>query len=546
MTISGSGIGTARVPMRRTATSQRSHVMDTAVQGHRRNNRSGPRTSRLKSVRAQLLAPIAVATIGLAVLGSGQTANATSAARDAQRARTLATTAVGTVRFVHELERELAETAALRQRGGKAGLPLVTAQRRRADDAAAAYRADGAAALRAAPELAGPIKAANDMVDQLPVVRQTATNTATGPSTDAVYRKIAESLLAVADALPAQIADIRLANAARAVGAGASVERDQLRAIFVRGTLLPGNLTDVAEVVGAREQREAEFHRVATADEAAIYDDEIRGTDIDNAARMSAGALAADQNPAGLKVDGDAWYTAQSNVIRRLNLVGLRISEKLDAQAAQVARDAVVRAWGTAAGTAGIALFALLTAMLLAVRTTRRLRDLRVAALTVARRDLPEAINSVITGQLPDTTSVSGPSAATITRTIASSNDEIGQVADAFATVHRTALRLAGEQAELRVDVGRMAEVLARRIRTLITRQLRLLDDFERDETDPEVLSRLFALDHIAARLRRNGDNLLVLAGGEPGRPASQAVPITAVMTAAASEIEDFHRVESS
>src|SRR6185312_9155768 len=122
--------------------------------------------------------------------------------------------------------------------------------------------------------------------------------------------------------------------------------------------------------------------------------------------------------------------------------------------------------------------------------------------------------------------------------------DEIGQVAEAFSTVHRTALRLAGEQAELRVDVGRMAEVLARRIRTLITRQLRLLDEFERDETDPEVLARLFALDHIAARLRRNGDNLLVLAGGEPGRPASQAVPITAVMTAAASEIEDFHRVE--
>src|SRR5690242_7773288 len=89
-----------------------------------------------------------------------------------------------------------------------------------------------------------------------------------------------------------------------------------------------------------------------------------------------------------------------------------------------------------------------------------------------------------------------------------------------------------------------MAETLARRIRTLITRQLRLLDEFERDETDPDILSRLFALDHIAARLRRNGDNLLVLAGGEPGRPASQAVPITAVMTAAASEIEDFHRVE--
>jgi signal transduction histidine kinase len=521
------------------------------VQGHRRaNGPGGARTSRLRSVRAQLLAPIIVATIALAVLGTAQTATAASAAGDARRARTLATTATSTVRFVHELGRELAETAALRQRGGKAGLPLVTAQRQRADDTAAAYHHDARAAVRVAPRLAGPVQAADNALAQLPAARAVATNTATGPATDAVYRNIAETLLAVADALPAQIADIDLANAARATSAVAaveyfaSVERDQLRAVFARGTLVPGNLADVARVVGAREQREAEFSRIATPDEAGIYADEIRGSDVDNAARMSTGALTADQNPAGLKVDADAWYTAQSNVIRRLNLVGLRLSDDLNAGAADVASAAVARAWSTAIGTALVALLALATAILLAVRTARRLRDLRAAALTVARRDLPEAINSVITGKLPDTTGAGGTNAAAVTRSIAASNDEIGQVADAFATVHRTALELAGEQAELRVDVGRMAEVLARRIRTLVTRQLRLLDDFEREETDPDVLARLFALDHIAARLRRNGENLLVLAGGEPGRPASQAVPLTAVLTAAASEIEEFHRVE--
>src|SRR5690242_7518750 len=91
-----------------------------------------------------------------------------------------------------------------------------------------------------------------------------------------------------------------------------------------------------------------------------------------------------------------------------------------------------------------------------------------------------------------------------------------------------------------------MAETLARRIRTLITRQLRLLDEFERDETDPDVLARLFVLDHLAARLRRNGENLLVLAGGEPGRPVTGAFPLTAVINAAASEIEEFHRVEAT
>src|SRR5690242_21069134 len=181
----GSSVGTARVPMRRVVTPRRTaHITDTAVPGHRRNSRGGPPASRLKSVRAQLLAPIIVATAGLAVLGSGQTATATAAARDAQRARTLATTATGTVRFVHELERELAETAALRQRGGKAGLPLVTAQRQRTDAAAATYRKNSEAAVKAAPELGAPVRSANDLLDRLPSIREGAADAKTGAASD--------------------------------------------------------------------------------------------------------------------------------------------------------------------------------------------------------------------------------------------------------------------------------------------------------------------------------------------------------------------------
>jgi signal transduction histidine kinase len=191
-----------------------------------------------------------------------------------------------------------------------------------------------------------------------------------------------------------------------------------------------------------------------------------------------------------------------------------------------------------------LAVVVLFAAVLFAVRTSRRLRRLRAAALAVARSELPHAINAVITGRPEPSTD--GPSATSVTLNLAVSHDEVGQVAEAFSTVHHTALRLAAEQAEMRVDVARMAETLARRIRTLITRQLRLLDEFERDETDPDVLARLFVLDHIAARLRRNGENLLVLAGGEPGRGVTSAVPLAVVATAAASEIEDFKRVRVS
>ena len=496
-----------------------------------------------------------MALIGLAALGFTQTRAATDAASDADRARILATTATGTVHLVHELEREVAETAALGQRGGKAGLALVTAQRQRTDAAIVRYRENSQAAVRATPALLLAVRTADELLGRLQTTRAAVTAssaTATAVTSDPIYRGLSESLLAVADALPAQIADIELANAARAVAAVASVEhfaaleRDLLRALFVRKSLQPGDLVTLARLGGAREQREAEFNRVATAQEIAIYGATIRGNDVENANRMSAGARKADQDPAGLAIDGDAWYVAQSGTIRRINLVGLQLSDRLDGKAAEVAASAQRRAWATAIGTTSIGLAAFIIAIALAVRTARRLRRLRGAALTVARRDLPDAINSVITGSLPPSATESGPSAAAVTRSIAAINDEVGQVADAFATVHRTALRLAGEQAELRVDVARMAEVLARRIRTLITRQLRLLDEFERDETDPDVLARLFALDHIAARLRRNGENLLVLSGGEPGRPMSQAVPVSAVVTAAASEIEDFHRVEAA
>ncbi|MEV0131675.1 nitrate- and nitrite sensing domain-containing protein [Dactylosporangium sp. NPDC050688] len=524
---------------------RRPGVPDTSVAGHRRGG--GARPSRLRSVRTQLLAPIVVAMIGLAALSTAQAATATSAAQDAVRARTLASTATSAVSFVHELEREVAETAALRQRGGKSGVALVVAQRQRTDAAAARYLADSRAAVQAVPAFELLVRTVSDIYSRLGATREAAdNNAAVSLMADPVYRPLAEALLAIADAVPAQIADIELANAARAVASVgavehfAALERDLLRAVFSRGALVPGDLGTMSELRGARDQRIAEFQRAATPAGRTLYDDEVRGLDVDRADKLSAAARNAEKEPDGLKVDADTWFVAQSGLIRRLNIVSLDLSDRLDVRAEQIAVTAQRRAWATVIGTVVIGLAALAIAITLAVRTARRLRRLRAAALTVARQELPDVIHSVTTGAPIPT----GTAAAAATRSIAATNDEIGQVADAFATVHRTALRLAGEQAELRVDVSRMAEVLARRIRTLITRQLRLLDEFERDETDPDVLARLFALDHIAARLRRNGENLLVLSGGEPGRPATQAVGIGAVITAAASEIEDFQRVE--
>ncbi|MFI1195395.1 nitrate- and nitrite sensing domain-containing protein [Micromonospora sp. NPDC020750] len=497
-------------------------------------------------MRTQLVAPILIATVGLLVLGTLQTRTALAATADAERARVLAGTATATVRLVHELERELAETVALRQRGGASGRQLVNAQRQRVDSAAGRYRTARDDARRAAPALAGALDGADGQLAQLDDARTLALGVRPA---DQLYVSLVDTLLGVADALPAQLRDTDLANSAREVAAVAAqehfaaLERDLLRAIFSRGALKPGELARVAQLRGAQEQRQAEFSRIASPASSATYNRLLDGQDVATARRMRDGALGADAVPEALRTDGDAWYVAQSGVIRRYNLISRDLSEQLDRQAAGLAAAARRDALVSAGITLSVAVLSFVAAGLLAMHTSRRLRRLRVAALTMAHRELPDRITAIAAGG-PAEGQPGGPdSALDRTAGIARGRDEIAQVADAFDTVNRSALRLAGQQAELRVDVTRMAEALARRIRTLITRQLRLLDEFEREETDPDALARLFALDHLAARMRRNGENLLVLAGGEPGRGQHGAHLIADVVTAAAAEIEEYTRV---
>ncbi|GIJ21092.1 sensor histidine kinase [Micromonospora lutea] len=509
----------------------------------RRHNHPSGHTGRLWSVRTQLLAPILIATAGLLVLGAIQTGDALAASTDAERARVLAGTATTTVSLVHELERELGETAALRQRGGTSGRQLVDAQRRRVDEASERYQTASSEARRTAPDLGRALDGVTEHLDQLGEARATALTT---DNADGLYVALVESLLAVADALPAQLRDPELANRAREVAAVASqehlasLERDLLRAIFIRGELAGGELTRLGRLRGAQEQRQAEFSRIAGERATDAYTRLIAGGDVSTARRMRDSALNADTEPSALAADGDAWYVAQSGAIRRFNLLGRELSDELDRRAAKLAADARQRALVTGGSTATLALVSLTAAALLAVRTSRRLRRLRVAALAMAHRELPERITAIAAG---DSTRSEG-SASQLTAGISSGRDEIAQVAEAFDTVNRAALRLAGEQAELRMDVTRMVEALARRIRTLITRQLRLLDEFEQEETDPDALARLFALDHLAARMRRNGENLLVLAGGEPGRAHDGPHLVADVVRGAASEIEEYARVE--
>ncbi|MFC3351369.1 nitrate- and nitrite sensing domain-containing protein [Streptomyces echinoruber] len=167
----------------------------------------------------------------------------------------------------------------------------------------------------------------------------------------------------------------------------------------------------------------------------------------------------------------------------------------------------------------------------------RSLRRLEETATRVAQERLPELVKQLSESDPQDVdTSVESVGVH--------SRDEIGRVAAAFDDVHREAVRLAAEQALLRGNVNAMFTNLSRRSQGLIQRQLSLISELESREADPDQLASLFKLDHLATRMRRNGENLLVLAGEEPGRRWTRPVPLVDVLRAAASEVEQYERIE--
>jgi hypothetical protein len=123
------------------------------------------------------------------------------------------------------------------------------------------------------------------------------------------------------------------------------------------------------------------------------------------------------------------------------------------------------------------------------------------------------------------------------------STDEIGEVARAFDQVHAEAVRLASNEARMRGNVNAMFVNLSRRTQSLVERQIHLIDDLEQGEQDSDRLGSLFRLDHLATRMRRNSENLLVLAGHEAARRWTQPVALVDVLRAAVSEIEHYERV---
>ena len=165
------------------------------------------------------------------------------------------------------------------------------------------------------------------------------------------------------------------------------------------------------------------------------------------------------------------------------------------------------------------------------------LRTLQEAAQDIAIRRLPTLVRKLAEGR------ATKADFATVSVDI-TSNDEVGKVARSFEAVYQQAVRLADEQSLQQNTTNAMFGNISRRTLGLAERQLLLISELERQEPEPDRLGTLFRLDHLVTRMRRNSENLLVLADEEPGRRSNRTPPLVDVLRAAAAEVEQYERID--
>ena len=234
------------------------------------------------------------------------------------------------------------------------------------------------------------------------------------------------------------------------------------------------------------------------------------------------------------------WEQAVGSVAAGLTAAGTQAADALTSQANSQASATYLRLFLVG----GLGLIAIIVSIGLGLwigrREVRELSSLRESALELANERLPDVVTRLAAGEQVDVSAQALPISAS------SGSDEIGQVREAFATVQRTAVEAAVGQARLRQGISHIFRNLARRSQSLLHRQLTLLDAMERRARDPQELDDLFRVDHLATRMRRHAESLIILSGEAPARGWRHPVPLVDVLRAAVAEVEDYTRIKVS
>ncbi|MFD9698445.1 nitrate- and nitrite sensing domain-containing protein [Lentzea sp. NPDC059081] len=363
------------------------------------------------------------------------------------------------------------------------------------------------------------------------------------PATVKTYTELIESLLDVDEVLASEFGDAALLRTAMGLHHVLHVQEQVLfqQAVVLtglaRGQLVQAEVRSLVESNVKLSYIAGEFAALATPDQLKDYGTKFNGPDIEAQRKMLATALlnpVADApgggKPTKLPISAADWSKASGAVVTSLNSVVDGMQTDL--------RDTANRLRDETSDAAGAAAALLFASLILAATVgfvvgrylLRSLNALRSSALDVAWHTLPEMV-------------ATGRGSTEIEPVPVSTTEEFGQVARAFDEVHQQAVKSVLEQAEMRANMRNIFVNLSRRSQSLVERQLKLMEELEKYEEDPDQLANLFKLDHLATRMRRNNENLMVLSGGEVARRFHKPIPLTDVLRAAAAEIEQYQRV---
>jgi signal transduction histidine kinase len=513
-------------------------------------------------VRSRLLLLVLLPTLAAVILGGVSVVASARSAQAYQRVEQFSRLGGKITNLVQALQAEREDTIRYVTTGlagggrgspGTAGSPqlAVLAQDHRATDQLAAQVRSRAATIGssypavAQQEARGAITA----IDGLPALRSVATSTRI-PSLAVIqeYAATISQLLALEGEIATGSNDAALADTARVVGLiSASKEAVSQQQAILTSALTPdlvganqfqpGQLSAINAAQAEQQADLAQFSLTATSSQRHLYDSDMSSALADRAQAQIQQAITLAQG-GGSSAENPAFTNAASGsayLVASLHSVEQGLMNSVIAQSGSLRGKAITAALIEAFAVLVVLALALLFTVALGRSMTRPLHRLRTGALEVAGERLPETVRLMSGG--------GGDAPPEVPPIEVDSTDEIGEVARAFDQVHREAVRLAANEAALRGNINAMFVNLSRRSQTLVERQIRLIDDLEQGEQDSERLSNLFQMDHLATRMRRNSENLLVLAGHELSKRWSEPVALVNVLRAAVSEIEHYERV---
>jgi signal transduction histidine kinase len=525
----------------------------------RRPGSSSRRALKNWRVRSRLVLLIAIPTLTAVVLGGTSILSYARSATADGRVQQLAALSANVTVLAQRLEDERDQTvryiglAALgtgRKSPHKAGateLAVVTQQQALTNQTAAVVRSElgqinGSFSAQARQEAGAALTA----LQNLKQLRAAATLSDL-PALVVVdkYATIIQQLIALIDVTNQGASDATLAQAIRVLGLVSRMKEQasEQRAILTNGLLvgrlLPNEVTALNSALAQQQSNLTSFNTTASIAQRNLWDTSVARSFVFEANQEETQAIATQTQTGkltGVNITVDDWYGAMSNVIdAQMGSVEQSLSAQISSRAAALHRSALTAAIAVGAAVLLVLALSLFLTVVIGRSMVRPLRRLRAGALEVAGVRLPEMVRRM--------SEADGGGSFDVAPIDVDSSDEIGEVARAFDQVHREALRLAANEAALRGNVNAMFVNLSRRSQSLVERQIRLIDDLEQGEQDPERLSNLFQMDHLATRMRRNSENLLVLAGHEVSRRWNQPVALVDVLRAAVSEIEQYERV---